>query len=124
MIGPDLVSMGSSAPVDYIIDSLLDPAKKIKEGYHTTVITTKRGEVITGGLVRESDGEVVVRMVDGSFKDIKRNLISKIEVSPVSLMPPGLTASLRKDEFVDLVSFLSSLVKEGEYKTPSGRYVR
>jgi len=124
VIGPDLVSMGSSAPVDYIIDSLLDPAKKIKEGYHTTVITTKRGEVITGGLVRESDGEVVVRMVDGSFKDIKRNLISKIEVSPVSLMPPGLTASLRKDEFVDLVSFLSSLGKEGAYKTPSGRYVR
>ena len=40
VIGPDLVSMGSSAPVDYIIDSLLDPAKKIKEGYHTTVITT------------------------------------------------------------------------------------
>ena len=124
VIGPDLVSMGSSAPVDYIIDSLLEPAKKIKEGYHTTVITTKRGEVITGGLVRESDKEVTVRKVDGSLENIKRELISKKQVSPVSLMPPGLTASLRKDEFVDLVSFLSSLGKDGPYKVPNGRYVR
>ena len=89
-IGPDLVSLGSSAPIDYIVDSLLEPAKKIKEGYHTTVITTKQGEVITGGLVRDSDSELVIRMVDGSFKNIKTSVIEKKEISPVSLMPPGL----------------------------------
>ena len=123
-IGPDLVSLGSSAPIDYIVDSLLEPAKKIKEGYHTTVITTKQGEVITGGLVRDSDSELVIRMVDGSFKNIKTSVIEKKEISPVSLMPPGLTASLRKDEFIDLMSFLSALGKEGEYKVPPGRSVR
>ena len=123
-IGPDLVSLGSSAPIDYIVDSLLEPAKKIKEGYHTTVVTTKQGEVITGGLVRDSDSELVLRMVDGSFKNIKTSVIEKKEISPVSLMPPGLTASLRKDEFIDLMSFLSALGKEGEYKVPSGRQVR
>jgi putative heme-binding domain-containing protein len=123
-IGPDLVSLGSSAPIDYIVDSLLEPAKKIKEGYHTTVITTKQGEVITGGLVRDSDSELVIRMVDGSFKNIKTSAIEKKEISPVSLMPPGLTASLRKDEFIDLMSFLSALGKEGEYKVPPGRSVR
>ena len=123
-IGPDLVSLGSSAPIDYIVDSMLEPAKKIKEGYHTTVVTTKQGEVITGGLVRDSDSELVLRMVDGSFKNIKTSVIEKKEISPVSLMPPGLTASLRKDEFIDLISFLSALGKEGEYKVPSGRQVR
>ena len=123
-IGPDLVSLGSSAPIDYIVDSLLEPAKKIKEGYHTTVITTKQGEVITGGLVRDSDSELVIRMVDGSFKNIKTSVIEKKEISPVSLMPPGLTASLRKDEFIDLMSFLSALGKEGGYKVPPGRVVR
>lgn len=123
-IGPDLVSLGSSAPIDYIVDSLLEPAKKIKEGYHTTVITTKQGEVITGGLVRDSDSELVIRMVDGSFKNIKTSVIEKKEISPVSLMPPGLTASLRKDEFIDLMSFLSALGKEGEYKVSAGRSVR
>ncbi|MEC7357491.1 MAG: PVC-type heme-binding CxxCH protein [Verrucomicrobiota bacterium] len=124
LIGPDLVSIGSSAPVDYIIDSLLEPAKKIKEGYHTTVITTKGGDLITGGLMREADREIVLRMADGSERKIAKVAIKKKEISPISLMPPGLTASLRKDEFIDLVRFLSSLGKEGKFKVPSGRYVR
>ena len=57
-------------------------------------------------------------MVDGSFKNIKTSVIEKKEISPVSLMPPGLTASLRKDEFIDLMSFLSALGKEGESFSP------
>jgi putative heme-binding domain-containing protein len=124
LIGPDLVSIGSSAPVDYIIDSLLEPAKKIKEGYHTTVVTTKKGDLITGGLIRETDREIVLRMADGNERKIATPAIKKKEISPISLMPPGLTASLRKDEFIDLIRFLSSLGKEGKFKVPSGRYVR
>jgi putative heme-binding domain-containing protein len=124
LIGPDLVSIGSSAPVDYIIDSLLEPAKKIKEGYHTTVITTKGGDLITGGLISEGDREIILRMADGSERKIAKVAIKKKEISPISLMPLGLTASLRKDEFIDLVRFLSSLGKEGKFKVPSGRYVR
>jgi hypothetical protein len=50
--------------------------------------------------------------------------IASNQISPVSLMPPGLTASLREDEFVHLVRFLSELGKDGAYKTPSNRFVR
>src|SRR5690606_29798751 len=41
-----------------------------------------------------------------------------------SLMPPGLTATLREDEFIHLVRFLSELGKDGPFKTPSNRFVR
>src|SRR5262249_2130719 len=34
LAGPDLVSLGASAQVDYIIDSLLLPNKQVKEGYN------------------------------------------------------------------------------------------
>ncbi|MFP6872735.1 MAG: hypothetical protein VCA55_04425, partial [Verrucomicrobiales bacterium] len=124
LIGPDLVSIGSSAPVDYIVESLLEPAKKIKEGYHTTVVTTKSGNVVTGGLIRESGGELILRMVDGSQRSVPVAAISKKEIVPVSMMPPGLTAMLRKDELVDLVRFLSELGKEGDFKVSPGRVVR
>ena len=50
--------------------------------------------------------------------------VLKKEVAPVSLMPPGLTSMLRKDEFLDLVRFLSELGKEGKYKVPAGRFAR
>ena len=39
-------------------------------------------------------------------------------------MPPGLTASLREDEFTDLVRFLSELGKEGDFKTGPQPYIR
>ena len=124
LVGPDLVSIGSSAPLDYIVESLLEPAKKIKEGYHTTVLTTKAGGVLTGALIRESGSELVLRMIDGSEKRIAVSSVAKKEIAPVSLMPPGLTSMLRKDEFLDLVKFLSELGKEGRYKVPSKRFAR
>ncbi|MFT5108505.1 MAG: putative heme-binding domain-containing protein, partial [Pseudoalteromonas tetraodonis] len=123
-IGPDLVSVGASAPVDYIIESLLDPSKKIKEGYHTTQVTKKDGTVLTGGLLRDGGGVVVLRDAAGKEINVPADQIVSRSVSPVSLMPPALTASLRRDEFIDLVSFLSELGKEGEYKVPRERYVR
>lgn len=124
IIGPDLVSIGASAPVDYLIESLLEPSKKIKEGYHTTLVTTKKGETFAGAIAGEDANELVVRDAAGIEHRIPKTEIASNQISTVSLMPPGLTAQLREDEFVDLVRFLSELGKDGEFKTPPNRYVR
>ena len=116
IVGPNLVSIGSSAPMDYIIDSLLEPAKKIKEGYATAMITTKDGATHTGFLAREDQREVVLRDNAGKMQTIPAAQVSKKEVIPVSLMPAGLTHSLRRDELADLVKFLTELGKDGAYK--------
>jgi len=124
VIGPDLLSIGSSAPVDYLIESLLEPSKKIKEGYHTTLVTTKGGQAFAGAIAGESPDELVVRDGAGKENRISKSDIASNAVSPVSLMPPGLTASLREDEFINLVRFLSELGKEGEFKVSAKRHVR
>jgi putative heme-binding domain-containing protein len=116
IVGPNLVSIGSSAPMDYIIDSLLEPAKKIKEGYATAMITTKDGATHTGFLAREDQREIVLRDNAGKMQTIPAAQVSKKEVIPVSLMPAGLTHSLRRDELADLVKFLTELGKDGAYK--------
>lgn len=123
-IGPDLVSLGASAQIDYIIESLLNPTAKIKEGYHTTVVTTKDGGIFAGAVVKKDDSALVLRDAAGKEQSIATGQVAKTEISPVSLMPPGLTASLRRDEFLDLVRFLSELGREGAYKTPANRFVR
>src|SRR5262249_39568476 len=51
-VGPDLASIGASAPVDYLIESILQPNKAIKENYHSLVITTLKGRIYTGIKVR------------------------------------------------------------------------
>lgn len=124
VIGPDLVSIGASAPVDYLVDSLLEPSKKIKEGYHTTLVTLKNGKAFAGAVAREDANEIVVRDAAGQENRLPKAEIASQQISPVSLMPPGLTASLREDEFIHLVRFLSELGKDGPYKTPSNRFVR
>jgi len=124
VIGPDLVSIGSSAPLDYIIDSLLVPSKKIKEGYHTTLVTLKNGDVVSGAIAGEDGNEIIIRDAAGKENRISKKEIAAKTISPVSLMPPGLTLQLRKDEFADLVKFLSELGKDGEFKVPANHFVR
>ncbi|MFM2220822.1 MAG: hypothetical protein RLZZ553_570 [Verrucomicrobiota bacterium] len=115
-IGPNLLSIGSSAPVDYIIDSLLQPSKKIKEGYATAMVQMKDGSSFTGFLTREDDKEILLTDAAGVARTLPQSGIAKKEVIPVSLMPAGLTNNLRRDELVDLVRFLSELGKEGDFK--------
>ena len=124
VIGPNLVSIGASAPVDYLIESLLEPSKKIKEGYHTNLITLKNGDSHAGGILSETDTEVVIRDLTGRHNRVAKRDITSQTISPVSLMPVGLTAQLREDEFVDLVRFMVELGKEGKFKTGTQRFAR
>jgi hypothetical protein len=39
-------------------------------------------------------------------------------------MPPGLTAGLDKQEFVDLIGFLSKMGESGKFRVPTTRFVR
>ena len=123
-IGPDLISLGASAPVDYIIESLLQPSAKIKEGYHTVSVITTDGGALSGTLVREGGGVVVLRDATGKEIEVPEAKVQQKIVVPVSMMPPMLTASLRRDQFVDLVAFMAALGREGDFKAPSDAFIR
>ncbi len=124
LVGPDMLSLGASSPVDYIIQSLLEPSAKIKEGYHTVSVATVQGKVYNGVMVREGSDDLVLRDAQNKEVSIPKGDIDERNNSPTSMMPADLTAKLPRDEFVDLVAFLSSLGKEGPYKVPQNRFVR
>jgi putative heme-binding domain-containing protein len=123
-VGPDLVSIGASAQPDYLVDSLLDPSKKIKEGYHTSVIVTEDGQALTGLVVRKTEQEILLRDNTGKESVIPLKDVESVTISPKSLMPVGLHQSLRRDELLDLVRFLAELGKEGPFQAPKAQYVR
>ena len=111
-VGPDLSSLGGSAPVDYVFDSILTPDKAVKEGYHSVVVATDDGRVLSGIKIGQSVTNLVLRDPEGAEQTIA--LASIEEQKPGgSLMPPGLADSLTHAEFVDLVRFLSELGKVG-----------
>ncbi len=105
------MSLGGSAPLDYIVQSLLEPSAKIKENYHASVIELISGRVLTGVVVQQSDQQVVLRDAQDKLVTVRRDEIDQQTTSSVSMMPAGLMTSLRRDELIDLVHFLSELGK-------------
>jgi len=124
LIGPDLSSLGTSSPIDNIIQSLLVPNESIKEGYELQKITKKDGAVVMGYLVSDGNSEVVIRNVAGMEESVPKSQIEQYENVPGSLMPPGLTSGLDKEEFINLVGYLSKLGESGNFRAPNSILVR
>jgi putative heme-binding domain-containing protein len=122
-VGPSLESVGASAPVDYLVDSVLNPGKAVKENYHATVVATNDGRVISGIKVRQTDSEVILR--DAEDREVSIPLSAVEEQKPGgSLMPAGLADTLTHGELVDLIRFLSELGKIGPYSVSKARIFR
>ncbi len=122
-VGPDLSSIGASAPVDYLVESLFTPNKAVKEGFHTLLITTSRGQQLSGLKVRESQAELVLRTPEDRELTIPVKEIEERSQGG-SLMPDGLTDTLTRRELLDLVRFLSEMGKVGPYSVSKARLVR
>ena len=113
-VGPDMTSLGASAPLDYIVESLFDPNAKIKEGYHSVIIATDEGKLITGIEVQSDDTETVIRTADNKIVRIPDEQIDG-KKNGKSIMPTGVIDGLREQEQLDLISFLGKLGKPGRF---------
>ena len=113
-VGPDLVSLGASAQVDYLVASLLAPNDKVKENFHSIQIIDADGQVHTGIQVRRAGGILVLRNAKDELEQIAVDDI-ELEKEGRSLMPDGLVDDLTKQEIADLISFLSALGKVGDF---------
>ena len=123
-VGPDMTSIGASAPVDYLVEAVLLPNAKIKEGYHSVVVTTKDGSEYTGTLARETPQEVVLRLASGAEQSVAKADIEKREQGTMSIMPGGLLDPLNEQEQLDLFAFLSRLGKPGDFDAAQGGVAR
>lgn len=123
-VGPDMTSIGASAQVDYLVESILIPNKAVKEGYHAIKVSTFDQRVFVGIKTREADGKLYLRNSEDKeiaipLRDIEEQTQSR------SLMPDGLADQMTRQEFVDLVRFLSELGKVGGPFAPNkARLVR
>jgi len=122
-LAPDIRAIGASSPMDYIIDSLLIPAKAVKDGYAATSVSTKDGDLVQGIKVREDRAELVLR--DNARDEIvipKTEIKKRVEGG--TLMPAGLADGLTRQEFLDLVRFMAELGKPGPFSVPTEPVVR
>lgn len=122
-VGPDMSSIGASAPSDYIVESLLNPNAKIKEGYHSVIVETKDGEEYSGIEVNQTANELVIRTAANQLMSIpKTNVASKN--NGLSLMPAGLLDLLSPQERNDLMAFLFQVGRPGEFDASARNVAR
>jgi putative heme-binding domain-containing protein len=113
-VGPELSSIGAYAQPAAILDSILSPNNDIKQGFETVIVTRKDDTTIAGVLQRRSDSATIIRDPANKIVEIPNVDVKKSAKSPVSLMPAGLTATLRNDELVDLIRYLTELDGNGD----------
>ena len=124
-LGPDLTSIGASAPADYIIESVLNPAAKVKEGYHAFSFAMKDGTEAIGIPTRETPQEQFIRTIAGEQGLPKANIVSKkIAEGGASLMPAGLTAAWSDRERLNLYAFLMELGRPGPFDASKNNVAR
>jgi putative heme-binding domain-containing protein len=122
-VGPELGTIGASAPLDYIVESILAPAAKVKEGYHAISLTLKDGTAASGVLARETDKDLIVRTATGQEQAVpKANIATRENIG--SLMPASLVAPLKDREKIDLYAFLGQLGKAGVYDSSKANVAR
>jgi putative heme-binding domain-containing protein len=122
-LGPDLRAIGAASPVDYLIDSIIEPNKAVKDGYQAVLVATKKGEVFSGIKVSQDDKQIVLRDAVTERIVIPVTSVRKERASG-SLMPAGLGDTLTRGEFLDLIKFLSELGKPGTYGPDNALLVR
>ena len=123
LVGPNLISLGGSAQPDYILQSLIEPNARLKEGYNTLSVLTDAGTITQGIPVGGDDQTLRLRTADGKVVTLQRENI-EAEQPGQSLMPAGSVDTLTKAELVDLVAFLAALGRDPAFSVSTDPVVR
>lgn len=117
-IGPDLTAVGSRFSRKDVLEAIIDPSKAISEQYASYILTFNDGFTASGQIAEENHYllTLVVDPLTGAKQNFPKNKLKSKEMSPASLMPPGLIYSLSKEEVLDLLAYLESA---GNPKAPN-----
>jgi putative heme-binding domain-containing protein len=108
-VGPDLSEIGKLRPREDLLDSLIEPSRRIEPKYATYVAATKDGRSATGLLVKRDEAWVVLRDAQNKETALAANDVEELRPARASLMPSGQLADLTAQEAADLIEYLASL---------------
>jgi putative membrane-bound dehydrogenase-like protein len=104
-LGPDLLTVVGHPP-EKLLGSILDPSADIQPGFSAYTCTLHTGEQLYGILASETANSVVMKLVDGTIRNVLRTQIATLQSPDVSLMPEGLEGAIDRQGMADLIAFL------------------
>lgn len=114
--GPDLSRIEPQATNEYLVESILHPSRKIKEGFETVTASTADGRIVAGVMVEENDRRIVIRdILDvDNLITIDRDELDDLRPSKKSSMPDKLADALKdRQQFLDLLRYVIDVKERG-----------
>lgn len=118
-VGPDLTGSNRS-DLGYVLTNVVDPSAVIGRDYQLSILKTRDKRVLSG-IVRADDGNAVTLQTESELLTVPRSEITLHKVQPISMMPEGLLAGLKRDEVRDLVAYLGSARQVPMLATPQNQ---
>ena len=107
--GPHLVDIGRRYRPAELIESIVDPGRKIAQGFDTWAFLLDDGTVHTGFVVQESAESVIIRQTDGLSREFPQDEIDERLKQEISMMPKGIVGNLTPEQLADLLAYLQTL---------------
>ena len=109
VVGPDLSHIGEKQTRAQLLESMLEPSRKIDPKFVTYLVETKSGRVYTGLLESKSADEAVFKSADNKTIRIRVDDVELMLPQQESLMPELLLRDMTAQQVADLLQFLRSL---------------
>ena len=103
--GPTLKTL-SNRSSEALLISILAPSASIEPRY-LAYSTDLKDENIYGLVQAETSNSIIMQLIDGTKRVLKRNDILSLKGTGKSIMPEGLEAGLSLQDFADLLAYLS-----------------
>ncbi len=108
-VGPELTEVIAIRTSQGILESILEPSKRIASGYAAVQIQTSTGRSVSGVIIRETADSVWLGTADGGHVALPtRGILQRNRLS-TSLMPDSVGKGLSAKDLGDLMAFLESL---------------
>jgi putative heme-binding domain-containing protein len=106
-VGPDLASLPNKSPL-YLLTEILDPSRNLDSRYAEYQATLKDGRLVSGLLAAETATSITLRGQQAKDETILRSDIDNLRGTAKSLMPEGLEKEIPKQDFANLIAYLTS----------------
>lgn len=108
-IGPELNQIGKKLTKAQILESILEPSRRIEPKFVQWILETTAGEVHSGIVTERTDAKVVLRTAKDQRIEVQKSEIERLVPSQQSMMPELLLKEMSKEQIADLLAYLESL---------------
>lgn len=123
-LGPDLTTTGASRSVEYLMDSVRVPSRRLAQGlseplkdfaqeYETAVAVTPDGSLVEGVILNEDSFTVQMMDRNEQLHFFEKTKLRSYQKSRASLMPVYDDKSLPEKDLKDLIAFLLAASSQG-----------